>query len=124
VDTPLSDTAPFYFNSSVSAVRTAANAYDAMRALVRINGDMSMTVASYVRRYLQASVEHEIRALSAEVLAVRAQLDVALQQNERLAATLARLSSSSSRHCAAAHTSAAGPAAPGPGQKPGGARRR
>ena len=52
---------------------------------------MLAPVASYVRRYLQASVEHEIRVLSADVRAVRAQLDVALQQNERLAGALARL---------------------------------
>ncbi|WP_082769709.1 FkbM family methyltransferase [Caulobacter sp. CCH9-E1] len=57
----------------------------------RLLGPVLAPIASYVRRYLQASVEHEIRVLSADVLAVRAQLDVALQQNERLAATLARL---------------------------------
>lgn len=57
----------------------------------RLLGPVLSPVANYVRRYLQASVEHELRALSSDVRAVRTQLDIALQQNERLAAALARL---------------------------------
>jgi hypothetical protein len=48
-DIPLPDAAPFYFNKDISAVRTMANPYDAMRALVKISGDVSMAVTSYVR---------------------------------------------------------------------------
>ena len=49
VDIPLPDSAPFYFNTDISSVRTASNAYDAMRALVKISGDVAMSVTSYVR---------------------------------------------------------------------------
>jgi len=48
-DIPLPDAAPFYYNTSIQSVRNATNAYDAMRALVKISGDFSMAVTSYVR---------------------------------------------------------------------------
>lgn len=64
----------------------------------RLLGPVLSPVAHYVRRYLQASVEHELRGardhlhvLSAELQAVQQRLDLSLQQNERLAAALARL---------------------------------
>jgi hypothetical protein len=49
VDIPLPDSAPFYFNQDISSIRTSSNAYDAMRALVKISGDVAMAVTSYVR---------------------------------------------------------------------------
>jgi len=61
-------------------------------------------IANYARRYLQASVEHELRALSSDVQAVRrqldltlSQLDLSLSQNERLATALARLEARAER---------------------------
>ena len=49
VDIPLPDQAPFYFNSDISSIRTSADAYSAMRALVKISGDVAMAVTSYIR---------------------------------------------------------------------------
>lgn len=49
VDIPLPDAAPFYFNKDIASIRTLSNAYDAMRALVKISGDVAMSVTSYVR---------------------------------------------------------------------------
>lgn len=49
VDIPLPDAAPFYFNTSIQSIRSSANAYDAVRALVKISPDVSMAVTSYVR---------------------------------------------------------------------------
>lgn len=48
-DIPLPDAAPFYFNTDIASIRTSANAYEAMRALVKISGDVAMAVTSYVR---------------------------------------------------------------------------
>jgi hypothetical protein len=48
-DVSLPDSAPFYLNSTIASVRSAANAYEAMRALVKISGDVAMAVTSYVR---------------------------------------------------------------------------
>ena len=49
VDIPLPDAAPFYFNQDISSIRASTNAYEAMRALVKISGDVAMAVTSYVR---------------------------------------------------------------------------
>ncbi|WP_232215183.1 hypothetical protein [Methylovulum miyakonense] len=49
VDIPLPDAAPFYFNTSIQSIRASANAYEAIRALVKISPDVSMAVVSYVR---------------------------------------------------------------------------
>ena len=64
----------------------------------RLLGPVLAPVANYVRRYMQASVEHELRgardhlhALSADLQALQHRLDFSIHQNERLAAALARL---------------------------------
>lgn len=68
-------------------------------------------LASYARRYLQASVEHELRetrgqlhavssdlaTLSADLHAMGRRLELSLQQNERLAAALTRLETRAGR---------------------------
>ena len=70
----------------------------------RLVGPVLSPVANYVRRYLQASVEHELRetrshlhAVSADLHGLQLRLDQTLQQNERLAAALARLEARSER---------------------------
>lgn len=60
-------------------------------------GPMLSPVANYVRRYLQASVEHELREIQAHLHTVSLRLDQSLQQNERLAAALARLEARAER---------------------------
>lgn len=49
VDIPLQDSAPFYFNKDITSIRSSTDAYEAMRALVKISGDMAMAVTSYIR---------------------------------------------------------------------------
>lgn len=49
VDLPLPDAATFYFNNDIASIRTLSNPYDVMRALVKVSGDVSMSVTSYVR---------------------------------------------------------------------------
>ncbi|WP_167535140.1 FkbM family methyltransferase [Caulobacter segnis] len=70
----------------------------------RLLGPVLSPMAHYVRRYLQASVEHELRetrghlhALSADLQAVQHRLDLSLRQNDRLAAALARLEARAER---------------------------
>ncbi|HJV43958.1 MAG TPA: FkbM family methyltransferase [Caulobacter sp.] len=67
-------------------------------------GAVLSPIANYVRRYLQASVEHELRetrahlhAVSADLRGLELRLDQTLRQNERLAATLARLEAHAER---------------------------
>lgn len=48
-DIPLPDASTFYFNKDIASIRTLSNAYDAMRALVKLSGDVAMSVTSYVR---------------------------------------------------------------------------
>lgn len=70
----------------------------------RLLGPVLAPVANYARRYLQASVEHELREtrghlhlLSAELEGVRHRLDLTLSQNTRLAEALARLEARAER---------------------------
>lgn len=49
IDIPLPDAAPFYFNTDISSIRSLSDAYSAMRALVKVSGDVSMAVTSYIR---------------------------------------------------------------------------
>lgn len=70
----------------------------------RLLGPVFSPVANYVRRYLQASVEHELRetrshlhAVSADLRGLELRLDQTLQQNDRLAAALARLEARADR---------------------------
>ncbi|UAL11774.1 FkbM family methyltransferase [Caulobacter segnis] len=70
----------------------------------RLLGPVLSPVANYARRYLQASVEHELRetrnhlhAVSADLRAVEHRLDLLLGQNERLAAALSQLDARAER---------------------------
>ena len=49
VDVSLPDSSAFYLNTDIASVRSATTAYEAMRSLVKVSGDVAMSVTSYVR---------------------------------------------------------------------------
>jgi len=80
VDIPLPDAAPFYFNTSIQSIRSSANAYDAMRALVKISGDFSMAVTSYVR-LANTPLRYEVYDMSHQLSDEGSQLLLSVQTN-------------------------------------------